>query len=261
MNEDWTSGYTGGPTPGGSGMADYQAGAAARALYDQSRKAMDDANAPLLGGSASSSGPAAGPWAGGGYGGGYSGSYSGGPRVGVSIGGLFVLLALAAVLFMNTSVLLAGVLIVSALIAAVVGTVLLWPAVRLWSPGAGSSVGRLFQASLTATCAYGAGMYVLTHHGGSLLNPLDRSLQRWVSTLPLLAALPVPPRIISFLILTQVPCVLVSAAAIRWRLRGAFAGVSGYLRACVVSLAILIVLGLGAVMFVREVFDHANLAR
>lgn len=261
MSDDWNNGYTGGPTPGGSGMADYQAGAAARALYDQSRKAMEDAQAPVnFGGSSSTPGAAPIQWGGGA--GGYAGSYgAGGPRVGLSIGGLFVLLSLGAVLLMNTSVLLASVLVTGALAGAMVGTVLLWPTVRLWSPGAGRSVGEIFQASLSAMCAYGAAMYVLTHYAGPVLNPLDRHVQQWVSTSALFGGLHWQPRIISFLILTQVPCVLVCGATIRWRLKGAFKGVTGYLRASAVSLAILIVLGLGATLFVREIFDHAGLVR
>jgi hypothetical protein len=261
MSEDWNSGYTGGPTPGGSGMTDYQAGASARALYDQSRKAMEDAQTPVnFGGSNSNTGAAPLQWGGGT--GGYAGSYAGGgPHVGLSIGGLFVLLCLGAVLLMNTSVLLAGVLVIGALAGAIVGTLLLWPTVRLWSPGVGCSAGQIFQASLSAMCAYGAALYVLTHYGGSVLNPLDRHVQQWASTSVVSAGLHWQPRIISFLILTQVPCVLVSGATIRWRLKGAFQGVTGYLRASAVSLAILIVLGLGATSFVREVFDHASLAR
>jgi len=265
MSDDWNSGYTGGPTPGGSGMADYQAGAASRALYDQSRKAMEDAQAPMnLGGSSNTTGAAPIQWGGGagGYAGGYAGSYGGGgPRVGLSIGGLFVLLSLGAVLLMNTSVLLASVLVTGALAGAIVGTVLLWSTVRLWSPGAGRSLGQIFQASLSAMCAYGAAMYVLTHYGGPVLNPLDRHMQQWVSTSAVFAGLHWQPRIVSFLILTQAPCVLVCGATIRWRLKGAFKGVTGYLGASTVSLAILIVLGLGATLFVREVFDHAALAR
>jgi hypothetical protein len=260
MNEDWTGGYSGGPTPGGSGMADYQAGAAARALYDQSRKAMEDAHAPMnLGGSSSTTGGAAG-YAGG-YAGNYGGSYGGaGPRVGLSIGGLFVLLCLGAVLLMNTSVLLASVLVTGALAGAIVGTVFLWPTVRLWSPGAHRSLGQIFQAALAAMCAYGAAMYLLTHYGGPMLNPLDRHLQQWVGTSPLFAGLHWQPRVISFLVLTQVPSVLACGAVIRWRLKGAFKGVTGYLGACALSLAILIVVGLGATLFVREVFDHASLS-
>jgi len=162
---------------------------------------------------------------------------------------------------MNTSVLLASVLVTGALAGAIVGTVLLWPTVHLWSPGAGRSVSQIFQASLTAMCAYGAAMHVLTHYAGPVLTPLDRHVQQWVSRSALFAGRHWQPRIISFLILTQVPCVLVGGATLRWRLKGAFKGVFGYLRASAVSLAILIVLGLGASLFVREVFDHARLAR
>jgi hypothetical protein len=61
--------------------------------------------------------------------------------------------------------------------------------VRLWSPGAGRSVGQIFQASLSAMCAYGAAMYVLTHYAGPVLNPPDRHVQQWVSTSALFAGL------------------------------------------------------------------------
>jgi len=261
MSDDWTGGYTGGPTPGGSGMADYQAGAAARTLYDQSRQAQDAAHAPMnLGGSDSAGGAAPVEWH---YGsGGYAGGYGGrAPRFGLSPGGLFVLLSLGAVLWMNTSVLLAGMLVAGALTGAIVGTMLLWPTVRLWSAGTHRSGGQIFAACLLAMCAYGATLYLLMHHGGPLLNPLDRQLQSWVSRSPLFAGLNWQPRLVSFLILTQVPCVLASAAAIRWRLKGAFRGVTGYVMASTVSVVILIVLGLIATAFVRETLDRAGVTR
>jgi hypothetical protein len=261
MSDNWTDGYTGAPTPGGSGMADYQAGAAARTLYDQSRQAQDAAHAPMnLGGSGSTGGAAPVQWH---YGsGGYAGGYGrAAPRFGLSFGGLFVLLSLGAVLWMNTSVLLAGILVTGALSGAIVGTVLLRPTARLWSPATPRSSGQIFAACLLAMCAYGAMLYALMHYGGPLLNPLDRQLQPWVSRSSLFAGLHWPPRFVSFLILTQVPCVLASAAAIRWRLKGAFRGVTGYVVASAVSVAILIVLGLIATSFVRETLDRAGLTR
>jgi hypothetical protein len=46
---------------------------------------------------------------------------------------------------------------------------------------------------------------------------------------------------------------------LRWRLKGLFPKATGYLVACTVTLATLIILGGGAAMFVREVFEHARL--
>jgi len=101
-------------------------------------------------------------------------------------------------------------------------------------------------------------MYVLTHHGAWALNPLDRRLQMWLGALPQFARLHALAPIASFLVLTQVPCVLLCGATIRWRLKEAFGGVAGYLRACAVSLAILIVLGGGTTLLVRQVLQGFN---
>lgn len=177
----------------------------------------------------------------------------------LSVGGLLVIVAIGAVLWLNTSVFLAAALIIGALAGAIVGTLLLLPLVRALSPGAHLSVGRIFQASFLAMCAYGITMYVLTHFGAALLVPFDPYVQRWASSTPFLARLSVPAPVVSFLLLTQVPCLLVGGATLRWRLKGVFPTATGYLVACTVILATLIVLGLGAGLFVREIFQRAAL--
>jgi hypothetical protein len=254
MNDDWNAGYSGGGTPSGGGMNDYTAGANARRIYEESRQAMEDASRPV---SIPDSTPGAPPVAPNfGSWGGSSGTYSGGGAG--SAGGLLLLLALGAVLWMNTSVALAEMLVVGALIGAVVGTVVLWPVVRLLASGGKSSIGQIFQASLLSMCAYAATIYVLTHFGGRVLNPLDHQVQMWLMRN---AGLGAQARIVSFLLLTQVPCVLVCAATLRGRLQGPFRGTGGYLKACAVSLATLLVLGFGANAFVRHAFDNAAFTR
>ena len=258
MNDDWIGGYTGGPTPGGSGMADHTAGASARTLYEQTRKAMEDAHAPRnLDATGSTASGAPTSWGSGGYAGGYRDAQ----RFPLSVNGLLVLLALGAVLWLNTSVLLAGVLIVAALGGALIATLVVWPTVRLFSSGARCSIGQMLKASLVAVCAYGAALYALLHYGGPLLGPLDRHLQLWASASPLAAALHLQPGVLSILILTQLSGVLVFGAVLRWRLRGAFAGVGGYVRACAVGVATLFILGGGAAMLAREALEHAGLTR
>lgn len=225
-------------------------------MYDLSREKMEQAWTPQNVGASIPSAPPVVPvhWSSGGVGG-----APGAQWLSLSTGGLLLFLALGVVLWMNTSFLLAGGLIIGALVGAVVGTVLLWPAVRIWSSGA--RLGRIFEASLLSMCAYGAAMYVLTNHGGRTLSLLDQHLQLWLSASPLFAKLHAPAPIVSFLVVTQVPCVLLCGATIRWRLKGAFAGVTGYLRACAVSLAILIILAGGATVLVRQVLQNfdANL--
>jgi hypothetical protein len=159
---------------------------------------------------------------------------------------------------MNTSAALAEMLVVGALIGAVVCTVVLWPIVRLLASGGHWSIGQIFQASLLSMCAYAVTLYVLTHFGGRVLNPLDHQVQLWLTRNTGMGA---QARIASFLLLTQVPCVLICAATLRWRLQGPFRGTGGYLRACAVSLATLLVLGFGANAFVRHASDIAAFTR
>jgi len=257
MNEDWNAGWSGSGTPSGGGMNDYTAGANARQIYDASRQAMEDASRPVtIPDTPSATPPVAansGSW------GGSAGTYSGGgagPRL--SAGGLGFLLVLGAVLWMNTSLALAEILVIGALIGAVVGTVVLWPVMRVLASGGHWSIGQIFHASLLSMCAYAATIYVLTRFGGTLLNPLDQQVQLWLIRN---AALGAQARIVSFLLLTQLPCVLVCAATLRWRLQGPFRGTGGYLRACAASLATLLVLGFGANAFVRHAFDNAAQTR
>jgi hypothetical protein len=263
MNDDWNAGYSGGGTPSGGGMNDYTAGANARRLYEDSRQAMEDASRPVSIPDAPAGAPPVAPSFGswGGSAGTYSGgSTSSGSGAGLhpSAGGLLLLLALGAVLWMNTSVALAEILVVGALIGAVVGTVVLWPVVRLLASGGKWSISQIFQASLLSMCAYAATIYVLTHFGGRVLNPLDHQVQVWLMRN---AGMGAQARIVSFLLLTQVPCVLVCGATLRWRLQGPFLSTGGYLKACAVSLATLLVLGLGANAFVRHAFDNAAFTR
>jgi len=176
----------------------------------------------------------------------------------LSVGGGLVILAIGAVLWLNTSVFLASALIIGALAGALVGTILLWPIVRALSRSANFSLGSIFQASFLSMCAYGAMLYVLTHFGGPVLNPLDPYVQRWASASPLLAGLSVPARAVSFLLLTQVPCLLIGGATLSWRLKGVFSKATGYFVACAVTLATLIILGAGAAVLFRKVFEHAQ---
>jgi hypothetical protein len=244
-------------------MNDYTAGANARRIYEESRQAMEDASRPVSIPDSTPGAPPVAPTFGGW--GGSAGTYSGGGTASgagaglhPSAGGLLVLLALGAVLWMNTSVALAEILVVGAVIGAVIGTVVLWPVMRLLASGGHWSIGQIFQATLLSMCAYAATIYVLTHFGGRVLNPLDHQLQVWLIRN---AGMGAQARIVSFLLLTQVPCVLVCAATLRWRLQGPFRGAGGYLKACAVSLATLLVLGFGANAFVRHAFDNAAFMR
>lgn len=257
---DYEDGYVKGPTPGGSGMADYTAGSLLRDLHDATRRAQEIANTPVIPVDAGAPpAPISNPWSTSPVGRGPAGPLQPWAPMPLSVGGLLVIVAIGAVLWLNTSVFLAAALIIGALGGAIVGTLLLFPLVRALSPGAHFSVGRIFQASFLAMCAYGTTMYVLTHFGAALLVPFDPYVQRWASSTPLLARLSVPAPMVSFLLLTQVPCLLVGGATLRWRLKGVFPTVTGYLVACTVILATLIVLGLGAGLFVREIFQRAAL--
>ena len=54
------------------------------------------------------------------------------------------------------------------------------------------------------------------------------------------------------MILTQVPCLLVSAGVIRWRLRGSLPGVRGYLLASVFTVATALILVYGAAYLIEH---------
>jgi hypothetical protein len=228
-------------------------------MAEQRRRDMERAHTPVLPtGESTPRPPIPNPWDTSPTGRGPAGPLQSYAPMPLSVGGGLVILAIGAVLWLNTSVFLASALLIGAIAGAVVGTVLLWPIVRALSRGANITLGNIFQASFLSMCAYGATLYVLTHFGGPVLNPLDPYVQRWASASPLLAGLSVPARAVSFLLLTQVPCLLVGGATLSWRLKGVFSKVTGYFVACAVTLATLIILGGGAAVLFREVFEHAR---
>jgi hypothetical protein len=94
-------------------------------------------------------------------------------------------------------------------------------------------------------------LYLLTHFGGPVLSPLDGRLRHWIDESAWLGSLRSQAGILSFVLLTQVPCLLVSAGAIRWRLRGSLTGVRGYLLASVFTVATALILVYGAAHLIK----------
>jgi hypothetical protein len=166
------------------------------------------------------------------------------------------LLGVGAVLWMNTSVLLAGALIVGVLVGGLIGGTILWPATRIWSSGI--KAGLIFQTGLLSVFAYVATVYLLSHYDAWVLAPIDQRLQHWFGTFPEFTWPTGNRSSVSAIIMTQVLGLLVAATTISARLKDAFGGVAGFLRACVVSVLILVTVCGGTALLVRQVAVELN---
>jgi hypothetical protein len=169
----------------------------------------------------------------------------------LSAGGLLVCLTVGAVLWENTSFLVAGALLAEIVAGGVVGTGMVWLASRLSSPGVKPT--RMFGASFLCVCAYVASVYLLTRHAAWLLNPVTQGLQRMLGASSGFNSQDGGATEFAALFLaSQIPALLIAAATLSLRLKSTFGGLGGYLRACVVSLLTLLIVGGTSILLARQ---------
>jgi hypothetical protein len=169
---------------------------------------------------------------------------------------VIVLLAALGVgyVFWENSSVMAGAVLGTIIVGGLLGAALLWPATRIWSSGL--APGRIVGAGFTSVFAYVATVYLLTRHGSLILNPVVRGLQHLLGAS--LDAQDPDKAFASLVLVSQAPALLVAAGTLSWRLKEAFGGVAGYLRACAVSLVMLLVLGGGTVLVIQQLLAHFN---
>jgi hypothetical protein len=253
-NSNYQNGWNHGPSPSnGNALDAYHAGAAAHSLYNASVAAQNAAHQPVAFTPFPTSTPPQPSGSYGSYGsygstgslyaGGYNPSVGSTPLSGGANG--LLLLVMAGVLGWSSGLVAVVGLVIGSVAGALVGALLIWPAVRLMLPQR-VAFGRAYSASLTAICLYAALLYLLTHFGGPVLKPIDARLQHWIHQTPWLGSLRSQSAILTFLVLTQVPALLLAAGTLRWRLRASLSGVRGSLLAAVFTVATAGVLLYGA---------------
>jgi uncharacterized membrane protein len=110
-------------------------------------------------------------------------------------------------------------------------------------PGAGRlTLGGALKASFFGMLAYEATLYLAFQFGGATLQQLHAALLGWVQSVTSASTSSHIAQLVSVGLIAQIPAGLVYAGVNARLMRGPYAGVLGYLKACVVSAGTVVIL-------------------
>lgn len=243
-NKNYDSGWRNDGAPSnGNALDAWSAGHLARQNYEFSRRAMNDANSFNPMSSATTAPPDVG-----GHWGGLGGGFRGYPGTADGGGNLLLVLALAGVLATSMGFLVAAIAVIGSLVGAFIGALLIWPSTRLFTAHP-ARFGKAFAAALTSLCAYAGVSYLLMRYGGRVLTPLDARLQAWIDAHDWVNPLHLQNHVLAFLILTQIPSMVVASGILFWRLHSSLRGLRGLALAGLFCVATAALLAVGLIEF------------
>jgi hypothetical protein len=253
-NKNYDSGWRNDGAPSnGNALDAWSAGHLARQNFETSRAAMDAAHRPVE--FTSSTSTAAAPaYYGGTYGGGVGGGFRGYAGTADGGGNLLLVLTLAGVYGTSMGFLVAAAAVIGSLVGAFVAALLIWPLSRLLASSP-ARFGKAYAAALSSICLYAGVTYLLMRFGGRVLTPLDARLQVWLTGHDWVNPLHLQTRVLAFVILTQIPSLLLATLILYWRLGSCLRGLRGLLLAAAFSVATAVVLIFG----VAELKVHSPL--